>query len=143
MGKVKLWASDIGGENGDSVDSIEVHQQKTPTDVSISNEDSVGSEQSSILVSKESDSFLSESQTIQTLLDSVVIYHVKPYSNIIHPNCKVGITINGKVIEKKSYADYIDNISAIPSISRVEVVYGAKIIVEDKKVMMFYVKEIR
>lgn len=143
IGKVKLWSSGIGGENGDSVDSIEVHQQKTPTEVSISNKDSVESEQSSMTATQESDSTLRVSQTIQTLLDSAVIYHIKPSSNIIHTDCKVGITIDGKVIEKQLFDDYIDYITAIPSIERVEIVFSDKISVKDEKIIMFYIKEIR
>ena len=80
---------------------------------------------------------------IQAILDSAVIYHKMSYNNLIHSDCKVGITIEGKVIEKMSYSDFIDYITTIPSISMVEVVYGEKIIAKDDKVMMFYVKEIR
>lgn len=80
---------------------------------------------------------------IQAILDSAVVYHKTSYNNLIHSDCKVGITIDGKVIEKKSYDDFIDYITTIPSISKAEIVHGEKIIVKDDKVMMFYVKEIR
>lgn len=81
---------------------------------------------------------------IQNILDLAIKNQTKPYSELIDDTCKVGISIDGKIVDIQSYDDFIDHIISIPTINKVEVVFCDKIEYNiNNKVVMFYIQETR